>query len=209
MRLRTSSYPYRARLFSRPLRERQILERTPPSAVRRRVYNLIPYRHLLCSKNLYHDYRVDRRTVIITQGMVVLLFKSSSRCRNHQQQLRRRRALKSNSSTGIDEGDVIKLLQSLGLEKYTITFQAEEVDMDVLEHMNDDDLKTLGIPMDEGDVIKLLQSLGLEKYTITFQAEEVDMDVLEHMNDDDLKTLGIPMGPRKKILLAFESKLKS
>ncbi|KMZ63787.1 hypothetical protein ZOSMA_39G00570 [Zostera marina] len=87
------------RLFSRPLRERQISERTPPCAVRRRVYNLIPYRHLLCSKNLYHDYRVDRRTVIITQGMVVLLFKSSSRCRNHQQQLRRRRALKSNSST--------------------------------------------------------------------------------------------------------------
>lgn len=65
---------------------------------------------------------------------------------------------------------MLKLLQSLGLEKYSITFQAEEVccyfcsgffpgslnlyrvsmmqvDMAVLEHMNDDDLKALGIPM--------------------------------------------------------------
>lgn len=51
-----------------------------------------------------------------------------------------------------------------------------------------------------------LHSLGLEKYVITFQAEEVDMTALMHMTDDDLKALGIPMGPRKKILLALESK---
>lgn len=51
-----------------------------------------------------------------------------------------------------------------------------------------------------------LQSLGLEKYLITFQAEEVDMTALVHMNDEDLKALGIPMGPRKKILLALESR---
>ncbi|KAL2319270.1 hypothetical protein Fmac_028239 [Flemingia macrophylla] len=52
-----------------------------------------------------------------------------------------------------------------------------------------------------------LQSLGLEKYLITFQAEEVDMTALNHMTDEDLKAMGIPMGPRKKILLALESKV--
>lgn len=52
----------------------------------------------------------------------------------------------------------------------------------------------------------LLHSLGLEKYLITFQAEEVDMTALMHMNDEDLKALGIPMGPRKKILLALDSR---
>ncbi|OWM82895.1 ankyrin repeat and SAM domain-containing protein 6 [Punica granatum] len=51
-----------------------------------------------------------------------------------------------------------------------------------------------------------LESLGLEKYTITFQAEEVDMTALAHMTDEDLKAMGIPMGPRKKILLALESR---
>ncbi|XP_076934118.1 uncharacterized protein LOC143600253 isoform X2 [Bidens hawaiensis] len=51
-----------------------------------------------------------------------------------------------------------------------------------------------------------LQSLGLEKYSITFQAEEVDMTALLHMTEEDLKAIGIPMGPRKKILLALESK---
>ncbi|XP_059431430.1 uncharacterized protein LOC132164927 [Corylus avellana] len=55
-------------------------------------------------------------------------------------------------------------------------------------------------------VDEFLDSLGLDKYTITFQAEEVDMTALIHMTDDDLKALGIPMGPRKKILLALESR---
>lgn len=55
-------------------------------------------------------------------------------------------------------------------------------------------------------VDKFLHSLGLEKYSITFQAEEVDMTALVHMSDEDLKALGVPMGPRKKILLALESK---
>nr|XP_043609917.1 SEC23-interacting protein-like [Erigeron canadensis]XP_043609918.1 SEC23-interacting protein-like [Erigeron canadensis] len=56
-------------------------------------------------------------------------------------------------------------------------------------------------------VDSFLQALGLEKYSITFQAEEVDMTALLHMTDDDLKAIGIPMGPRKKILLALESKV--
>ncbi|XP_041008780.1 ankyrin repeat and SAM domain-containing protein 6-like isoform X1 [Juglans microcarpa x Juglans regia] len=55
-------------------------------------------------------------------------------------------------------------------------------------------------------VNEFLHSLDLEKYLITFQAEEVDMAALLHMTDDDLKALGIPMGPRKKILLALESR---
>lgn len=55
-------------------------------------------------------------------------------------------------------------------------------------------------------VDSFLQALGLDKYSIAFQAEEVDMTALLHMNDGDLKAMGIPMGPRKKILLALESK---
>ncbi|KAM0941788.1 putative sterile alpha motif domain-containing protein [Dioscorea sansibarensis] len=39
------------------------------------------------------------------------------------------------------------LLRSLGLEKYAILFQAEEVDMPALKQMSDHDLKELGIPM--------------------------------------------------------------
>ncbi|XP_008794605.2 ankyrin repeat and SAM domain-containing protein 6 isoform X2 [Phoenix dactylifera] len=58
----------------------------------------------------------------------------------------------------------------------------------------------------ELSVDSLLRSLGLEKYSITFQAEEVDMTALMHMTDADLKALGIPMGPRKKILLALDSR---
>ncbi|XP_057512439.1 uncharacterized protein LOC130794523 isoform X2 [Actinidia eriantha] len=42
---------------------------------------------------------------------------------------------------------VDSFLQSLGLEKYSITFQAEEVDMTALLHMTDGDLKALGVPM--------------------------------------------------------------
>ncbi|KAL8151983.1 hypothetical protein V2J09_021791 [Rumex salicifolius] len=38
-------------------------------------------------------------------------------------------------------------LQSLVMEKYHIQFQAEEVDMAALEHMTDEDLKSMGIPM--------------------------------------------------------------
>ncbi|XP_043722983.1 ankyrin repeat and SAM domain-containing protein 6-like [Telopea speciosissima] len=52
----------------------------------------------------------------------------------------------------------------------------------------------------------LLQSLGLEKYQLIFQAEEIDMTALMHMTDEDLKALGVPMGPRKKILLALDSR---
>lgn len=55
-------------------------------------------------------------------------------------------------------------------------------------------------------VDSFLKSLGLEKYALTFQAEEVDMTALVHMTDADLKALGVPMGPRKKILLALETK---
>ncbi|GAA0165356.1 RNA metabolism protein [Lithospermum erythrorhizon] len=42
---------------------------------------------------------------------------------------------------------VDSFLESLGLEKYSITFQAEEVDMTALIHMTDEDLKAMGVPM--------------------------------------------------------------
>ncbi|XP_073130249.1 uncharacterized protein [Henckelia pumila] len=53
-----------------------------------------------------------------------------------------------------------------------------------------------------------LKSLGLEKFTILFKAEEVDMYSLKRMTDSDLKELGIPMGPRKKIMLALQPRLR-
>ncbi|KAH7670410.1 RNA-binding protein Bicaudal-C protein [Dioscorea alata] len=58
---------------------------------------------------------------------------------------------KSNSS-------IESLLQSLGLEKYLITFMVEEVDMMALKHMTDNDLKALGIPM--GPRKKILLALN-------------------------------------------------
>lgn len=56
-------------------------------------------------------------------------------------------------------------------------------------------------------VDSFLFSLGLDKYSKKFNAEEVDMTALLHMNDEDLKAMSIPMGPRKKILLALDSKV--
>ncbi|KAK9757188.1 hypothetical protein RND81_01G146800 [Saponaria officinalis] len=54
--------------------------------------------------------------------------------------------LKNNTQQKADTS-VDGFLQSLGLEKYQIIFQAEEVDMTALEHMTDEDLKAMGIPM--------------------------------------------------------------
>jgi hypothetical protein len=45
------------------------------------------------------------------------------------------------------EQTVAALLQSLGLGKYSIILQAEEVDMTALRHMSESDLKELGMPM--------------------------------------------------------------
>lgn len=48
----------------------------------------------------------------------------------------------------VDEQHTVEgLLHSLGLEKYSINFKAEEVDMTALRQMGDIDLKELGIPM--------------------------------------------------------------
>ncbi|URD78289.1 SAM [Musa troglodytarum] len=51
------------------------------------------------------------------------------------------------SSQTKSDMSVDSLLHSLGLEKYLITFKAEEVDMTALIHMTDQDLKAIGLPM--------------------------------------------------------------
>ncbi|KAH9533846.1 hypothetical protein CY35_18G074400 [Sphagnum magellanicum] len=56
------------------------------------------------------------------------------------------------------EQTVAGLLHSLGLGKYSLIFQAEEVDMAALRHMSDSDLKELGVPM--GPRKKILLALG-------------------------------------------------
>ncbi|KAL6325247.1 hypothetical protein AAG906_023092 [Vitis piasezkii] len=56
-------------------------------------------------------------------------------------------AMPKNSYMGNEPVNVSSLLHSLGLEKYVINFQAEEVDMTALKQMGDNDLKEMGIPM--------------------------------------------------------------
>lgn len=60
---------------------------------------------------------------------------------------------KSQADTSLD-----RLLKSLDLEKYSTNFQAEEVDMKALVHMNEEDMKSLGIPM--GPRKKILSALA-------------------------------------------------
>ncbi|XP_047324176.1 uncharacterized protein LOC124927754 [Impatiens glandulifera] len=51
------------------------------------------------------------------------------------------------SCMGNEHNSVENFLKSLGLEKYGITFKAEEIDIATLKQMEDNDLKDLGIPM--------------------------------------------------------------
>ncbi|OQU81725.1 hypothetical protein SORBI_3006G110300 [Sorghum bicolor] len=53
---------------------------------------------------------------------------------------------------------VTGLLNSLGLEKYLVLFQAEEVDMAALKQMGESDLKDMGVPM--GPRKKILLAVG-------------------------------------------------
>ncbi|KMT07653.1 hypothetical protein BVRB_6g147780 [Beta vulgaris subsp. vulgaris] len=62
-------------------------------------------------------------------------------------------------SMGVEHPNVESFLQSLGLEKYSISFKAEEIDMKLLKQLGDNDLKELGIPM--GPRKKILQTLAL------------------------------------------------
>ncbi|AQK44149.1 Sterile alpha motif (SAM) domain-containing protein [Zea mays] len=52
-----------------------------------------------------------------------------------------------NSSVAEAPLTVTGLLNSLGLEKYIVLFQAEEVDMAALRQMGESDLKDMGVPM--------------------------------------------------------------
>ncbi|KAL8534048.1 hypothetical protein ACS0TY_010170 [Phlomoides rotata] len=61
---------------------------------------------------------------------------------------------------------------------------------------------------DQVTVDSFLRTLGLEKFAIIFKAEEVDMYSLKRMSERDLKELGLPMGPRKKILLSLQPRMK-
>ncbi|KAH8944118.1 hypothetical protein BDL97_13G091900 [Sphagnum fallax] len=73
----------------------------------------------------------------------------------------KRTASVTKPSAGGSEQTVAGLLQSLGLGKYSIILQAEEVDMTALRHMSESDLKELGMPM--GPRKKILLALGPSK----------------------------------------------
>ncbi|XP_010272062.1 PREDICTED: uncharacterized protein LOC104607963 [Nelumbo nucifera] len=55
--------------------------------------------------------------------------------------------MQKSSCMGEEPPSVASLLHSLGLGKYAVLFQAEEVDMTALKQMGDNDLKEMGIPM--------------------------------------------------------------
>jgi len=69
-------------------------------------------------------------------------------------------ALPKQSQDKVD-ASLDSLLKSLDLEKYLINFQAEEVDMKALVYMNEEDMKSLGIPM--GPRKKILSALAHRK----------------------------------------------
>ncbi|CAM6051106.1 unnamed protein product [Sphagnum compactum] len=73
----------------------------------------------------------------------------------------KRTASVTKPSAGGSEQTVAALLQTLGLGKYSIILQAEEVDMTALRHMSESDLKELGMPM--GPRKKILLALGRSK----------------------------------------------
>ncbi|GFP98883.1 zinc finger an1 domain-containing stress-associated protein 12 [Phtheirospermum japonicum] len=66
---------------------------------------------------------------------------------------------------------VSSLLHSLGLGKYSINFQAEEIDMVALKQMGDNDLKELGVPM--GPRKKILQALQARMRRPLIQAPRI------------------------------------
>ncbi|KAH1205681.1 hypothetical protein GmHk_16G046329 [Glycine max] len=130
---------------------------------------------------------------------------------------------------------VDEFLRSLCLEKYLITFQAEEVDMTALNHMTDEDLKAMGIPM-IGMLVEFVsleiiswnlsglddcrkrkrvrEIISIASLTIVkLQETKLEsFDALQDIRDLRFKDYGefselqSHMGPRKKILLALESK---
>ncbi|XP_038986060.1 ankyrin repeat and SAM domain-containing protein 6-like isoform X2 [Phoenix dactylifera] len=61
----------------------------------------------------------------------------------------------------VEQLTIAAFLQKLGLSKYLIAFQAEEVDMFALKHMNNDDLRSIGLPM--GPRKKILLALAAAK----------------------------------------------
>lgn len=73
------------------------------------------------------------------------------------------------------ESSVDGFLRSLGLEKYSITFQVEEV-------------RLFGFNMPSVAIY-----LFLCLYSCNMMPQQVDMTALLHMTDEDLKALGVPM----------------
>ncbi|XP_020271208.1 uncharacterized protein LOC109846387 isoform X1 [Asparagus officinalis] len=67
-------------------------------------------------------------------------------------------AVSSGENKRIMRLTVETFLEKLGLSKYLATFKAEEIDMYAMRHMNEDDLKAIGLPM--GPRKKILHSLS-------------------------------------------------
>ncbi|KAJ9135258.1 hypothetical protein P3X46_032464 [Hevea brasiliensis] len=70
------------------------------------------------------------------------------------------------SHMGEEPQTLAGFLHSLGLGKYVVNFEAEEVDMAILRQMGDRDLKEMGIPMGPRKKILLALLAGLKRQTL-------------------------------------------
>ncbi|XP_065878298.1 uncharacterized protein [Euphorbia lathyris] len=81
-------------------------------------------------------------------GSPHVIMKTSSQAGNPVTRVApRSRIMQSVSHMQEEPQTVAGFLHSLGLDKYVVNFQAEEVDMTILKQMGDKDLKEMGIPM--------------------------------------------------------------
>src|SRR6185503_3352235 len=67
--------------------------------------------------------------------------------------------------------DIASWLSRLGLDKYTDTFIANEIDRDALQHLSDNDLKELGLPI--GPRRKVLAAIAAQVQQAEQQATPV------------------------------------
>ncbi|KAG4393334.1 hypothetical protein GLYMA_03G064800v4 [Glycine max] len=81
---------------------------------------------------------------------------------------------------------VDEFLRSLGLEKYLITFQAEEVDMTALNHMTDEDLKAMGIPMVRIEILLEFCTFHVRLFPMAIFRSSIDTHV-KYGNSCNLK----------------------
>ncbi|XP_068638155.1 uncharacterized protein [Aristolochia californica] len=137
---------------------RSITELRNVSPIRSRPVDPSRTTHPLAQKNLVQDSRpssqMTKPVAPIEPSKRIVRFAPPSG------------VVQKTSGPAEESATVAGLLNLLGLGKYAILFQAEEVDMTALRQMGDNDLKALGIPMGPRKKI-LLDVLARSKQRLT------------------------------------------